>query len=140
LFLKVLFAFGALLVIRWHIPIRAINPPSPALPAQKPPLKPKILKITPHYLGQISLFWFFWFKTIKYGGNEMATEKLLPLAAMEKILKNCGAERASDKAKAALKDVVEEIAAEIAERAVKLAVHSGRVTVKADDVKLAAKY
>ncbi|MBI5880741.1 NFYB/HAP3 family transcription factor subunit [archaeon] len=68
------------------------------------------------------------------------TEKLLPLAAMEKILKNCGAERASDKAKAALKAVVEEIAAEIAERAVKLAVHSGRVTVKADDVKLAAKY
>lgn len=59
---------------------------------------------------------------------------------MEKILKNCGAERASDKAKAALKDIVEEIAAEIAERAVKLATHSGRVTVKAGDVKLASKY
>ena len=70
----------------------------------------------------------------------MTTQKLLPLAAMEKILKNCGAERASDKAKAALKDVVEEIAAEIAERAVKFAVHSGRVTVKGGDVKLAAKY
>ena len=59
---------------------------------------------------------------------------------MEKILKNCGAERASDKAKTALKNIVEEIATEIAERAVKLAVHSGRVTVKASDVKLAAKY
>jgi histone H3/H4 len=59
---------------------------------------------------------------------------------MEKILKNCGAERASDKAKAALKDVVEEIAAEIAERAVKFATHSGRVTVKGSDVKLASKY
>lgn len=70
----------------------------------------------------------------------MATEKLLPLAAMEKILKNCGAERASDKAKGALKDVVEEIAAEIAERAVKLAMHSGRVTVKSEDVRLASKY
>jgi histone H3/H4 len=70
----------------------------------------------------------------------MSTTKLLPLAAMEKILKNCGAERASDKAKSALKDVVEEIANEIAERAVKFAVHSGRVTVKADDVKLASKY
>ena len=70
----------------------------------------------------------------------MATQKLLPLAAMEKILKNCGAERASDKAKGALKDVVEEIASEIAERAVKFATHSGRVTVKAGDVKLAAKY
>lgn len=74
------------------------------------------------------------------GGICMATEKLLPLAAMEKILKNCGAERASDKAKSALKDVVEDIAVEIAERAVKLAVHSGRVTIKAGDIKLAAKY
>lgn len=70
----------------------------------------------------------------------MVTQKLLPLAAMEKILKNCGAERASDTAKAALKDVVEDIAAEIAERAVKFSVHSGRVTVKASDVKLASKY
>jgi len=59
---------------------------------------------------------------------------------MEKILKNCGAERASDKAKAALKDVIEDIAADIAERAVKLSVHSGRVTVKSEDVKLASKY
>ena len=70
----------------------------------------------------------------------MATDKLLPLAAMEKILKSCGAERASDKAKSALKDIVEDIAAEIAERAVRLATHSGRVTVKASDIKLAAKY
>lgn len=70
----------------------------------------------------------------------MATQKLLPLAAMEKILKGCGAERASDKAKAALKNVVEDIAAEIAGRAVSLAKHSGRVTIKASDVKLASKY
>jgi histone H3/H4 len=70
----------------------------------------------------------------------MTTQKLLPLAAMEKILKNCGAERASDKAKAALKDVLEDIATEIAERAVKFATHSGRVTVKGGDVKLASKY
>lgn len=65
--------------------------------------------------------------------------KLLPLAAMEKILKLSGAERVSDKAKEALKDMIEDIASEIAENAVKLAVHSGRKTVKAGDVKLAAK-
>ena len=42
-------------------------------------------------------------------------KRLLPLAAMEKILKQCGAERVSDKAKAALKTVVEDMAEEIAE-------------------------
>jgi len=67
------------------------------------------------------------------------SKRLLPLAAMEKVLKQAGAERVSDKAKAALKDVVEDIAEEIATNAVRLAVHAGRKTVKAGDVKLAAK-
>ena len=67
------------------------------------------------------------------------SKRLLPLAAMEKILKQGGAERVSDKAKAALKDVVEDMAEQIAANAVKLAVHAGRKTVKAGDVKLAAK-
>ena len=65
--------------------------------------------------------------------------RTIPLAAMEKLLKKCGAERVSDKAKSALKDVLEEIAEEIAETAVKLAGHAGRKTIKAGDVKLAAK-
>lgn len=69
----------------------------------------------------------------------MAAKRLLPLAAMEKVLKNSGAERVSDKAKAALKDVIEDIAEKIAENAVKLANHAGRKTVKAGDIKLAAK-
>ena len=69
----------------------------------------------------------------------MATQRLLPLAAMEKILKVSGAERVSDKAKEALKNVIEEIAENIASQAVKLASHAGRKTVKAGDVKLAAK-
>ena len=67
------------------------------------------------------------------------TKRLIPLAAMEHILKNAGAERVSDKAKAALKEVIEEIASEIAESAVKLSVHAGRKTVKSSDIKLAAK-
>ena len=67
------------------------------------------------------------------------SSRLLPLAAMEKILKQCGAERVSDKAKSALKNAVEDLADEIAVKAVNLAKHAGRVTVKAIDVKLAAK-
>ena len=67
------------------------------------------------------------------------SKRLIPLAAMEKILKNTGAERVSDGAKTALKDVLEDIADEIAASAVKLASHAGRKTVKAGDIKLAAK-
>ena len=69
----------------------------------------------------------------------MASKRLLPLAAMEKILKQAGAERVSDKAKAALKTVIEEEAEQIAIQAVKFAAHAGRKTVKSGDVKLAAK-
>jgi len=67
------------------------------------------------------------------------TKRLLPLAAMEKILKKCGAERVSDKAKITLKSIIEEKADEIAVNAVRLAKHAGRKTIKAGDVKLAAK-
>jgi histone H3/H4 len=69
----------------------------------------------------------------------MASKRLIPLAAMEKILKLAGAERVSDKSKAALKEVLEDIAEEIASNAVKFAQHAGRKTVKAGDIKLAAK-
>jgi len=67
------------------------------------------------------------------------SKRLIPLAAMEKVMKAAGAERVSDKAKAALKNAVEEYAQGIATTAVRLAGHAGRKTVKADDVKLAAK-
>jgi len=73
------------------------------------------------------------------GGKKMPTQKILPLAAMEKVLKQSGADRVAEDAKSALKDALEDIADDIAERAVRLAAHSGRKTVKASDVKLAAK-
>jgi len=66
-------------------------------------------------------------------------KRLIPLAAMEKILKKCGADRVSDKAKTAMKTVIEDKAEEIAGQAVKFASHAGRKTVKAGDIKLAAK-
>ena len=65
--------------------------------------------------------------------------RLLPLAAMEKILKQCGAERVSDKAKVAMKNVIENIADDIAARAIQFAKHADRSTVKDRDIKLAVK-
>jgi len=64
---------------------------------------------------------------------------LLPLAAMEKILKSQGAERVSDDAKVALREVLEDFAGKVAIDAAKLALHAGRKTVKAEDVRLAVR-
>jgi len=69
----------------------------------------------------------------------MVSKKFLPVAAMEKVMKEGGAERVSEPAKAALKEVLEERAQKIAEQAIQLSVHSGRKTVKGEDIKLAAK-
>lgn len=66
-------------------------------------------------------------------------KKLLPVAAMERVLKYCGAERVADDAKAALKEAVEDRAEQIAQRAIRYAMHAGRKTIKAEDVKLAAQ-
>lgn len=66
------------------------------------------------------------------------TKKLIPLAAMEKVLKVSGAPRVSESAKVALKNALEDIAEEIAKNAIKYAMHAGRKTVNAGDIKLAA--
>ena len=64
--------------------------------------------------------------------------KLIPLAAMEKIIKKVDSGiRVSESAKVALKEYIEEKASEIAKRAWELAIHAGRRTVKAADIKLA---
>ncbi|MFP4523060.1 MAG: histone family protein [Candidatus Nanoarchaeia archaeon] len=62
----------------------------------------------------------------------------IPLAAMERVLKNAGANRVSEEAKVALRQVLEDIALEISEEAIKLSAHAGRKTVKADDIRLAS--
>lgn len=67
------------------------------------------------------------------------TEKLLPLASMEKVLKQGGAHRVSESAKEALKEAIEKKAEEIAKKAVALTFHAGRRTVKSKDIKMALK-
>lgn len=61
------------------------------------------------------------------------------LSAMYRILKKSGAERVSDESADELRRILEEIGTVIAKSAVDMSVHAGRKTVKAEDVKLAAK-
>lgn len=70
----------------------------------------------------------------------MASKKGIPLAAMERLLRESGAQRVSEDAKAALKMALEEYAAKIGEGATKYAAHAGRKTVKSEDIKLATKF
>ncbi|MEM3126970.1 MAG: histone family protein [Candidatus Woesearchaeota archaeon] len=65
--------------------------------------------------------------------------KILPMAAMERLMKKAGGDRVSEDAKEALKEVLEEYGEEISKKAMKFALHGGRKTIKARDIKLAAK-
>ncbi len=67
-------------------------------------------------------------------------DKILPLAAMERILKKGSPDiRVSDPAKEELRLVLEEYGEQLARTSAKFALHAGRKTIKAEDVKLASK-
>ncbi len=63
----------------------------------------------------------------------------LGLSAMYRILKKSGAERVSDESADELRRILEEVAINIAKSAVEMSIHAGRKTIKAEDIKLAAK-
>lgn len=64
---------------------------------------------------------------------------ILALASMDKLLRKVGAKRVSEGAKKALRDLLEEYSEQIANKAVQLAKHGGRTTIKSSDIKLATK-
>ncbi len=63
----------------------------------------------------------------------------LKLAQIERLMRKAGAQRISADAKEKLREILEEIALEIAGIAVELAAHAGRKGVTAEDIKIAAK-
>jgi len=65
--------------------------------------------------------------------------KDFPLAPLEKILKKAGAERISQEALIELKSALIDITNKIALDAINFAHHAKRVTIKREDIKLAAR-
>ncbi|MCK4967415.1 MAG: NFYB/HAP3 family transcription factor subunit [Candidatus Aenigmarchaeota archaeon] len=63
----------------------------------------------------------------------------LPIAAMERIIRDAGAERVSKDAAELFSEYIENIALTKAEEAVSVAKHAGRKTVKEADIKFIKK-
>ena len=61
----------------------------------------------------------------------------LPLSAVERLIRKAGAERVSEDAALSLTRVLEDMAAGMSAKAIRLAKHAGRKTITADDIKLA---
>jgi len=63
----------------------------------------------------------------------------LPLAPMERIIKNAGGKRVGEDAKRALAEVIEEYGIKVAKKAIEIANAEKRKTVRAEDIKEALR-
>lgn len=61
----------------------------------------------------------------------------LAVAAMHRICKKAGAERVSESAAIEMGKILEEIGVKIGKEAIDFAMHAGRKTVKAEDIRIA---
>lgn len=62
---------------------------------------------------------------------------ILPLATVERVIRNAGADRVSEGAGIALAKILEDFGIEVSREAIELAKHAGRTTVKEEDIRLA---
>ena len=65
---------------------------------------------------------------------------ILPLAPLDRLMRDAGAKRVSDPAKIEMAKALEAVAEKLAMSAKKLAAHAGRKTIKAQDIELALKH
>ncbi|MHA1410688.1 MAG: histone family protein [Candidatus Odinarchaeia archaeon] len=65
------------------------------------------------------------------------SERVIPLAPLDRLIRKAKVERVSEKAASALGKILEDIGLEIARRAGELAVHANRKTVTGRDIELA---
>ena len=63
----------------------------------------------------------------------------LAIAAMHRICKKAGAERVSESAAIEMAKILEDIGIKIGKEAIDFAMHAGRKTVKAEDIRIAAR-
>ena len=63
----------------------------------------------------------------------------IPKAPIARIIKESGAERVSEDAKAELAEYLDDVARDVAKEAIQVARFAKRKTVKAEDIKLAIK-
>ncbi|MHA1794119.1 MAG: histone [Promethearchaeota archaeon] len=66
-------------------------------------------------------------------------ERIIPLAPIDRLIRDENAERVSERAKVELGDILEKLGKEIAARAAALARHANRTTIKDVDIRLAYK-
>jgi histone H3/H4 len=66
-------------------------------------------------------------------------ERILPLAAVDRVIRKAGASRVSEDAAAALSEILEEKGIEISRRAIEFSSHAKRKTITASDIRLALK-
>ncbi|HLC63481.1 MAG TPA: histone family protein [Candidatus Nanoarchaeia archaeon] len=68
---------------------------------------------------------------------KVPNKKILPNAAVARLMKKAGAERVSEDGAEEFRKHLEEYSVKLGERCWQLAKHSGRKTVKKEDVRLA---